>query len=1248
MFLNFYTMTRTIRHLGPVLIEPTIEDREHNVYPNPAYHIVEELEEAIKTPNINNIAVAGNYGAGKSSIVQTAIVNITNKESKAIKWFQFMAKRRKLKCLSISLALLNTLKSSNEDEINDPEKNKQDADENELTLKADEKGDVKVSVENKSHQLSDEQIEYSILQQLLYYDDPHKTPKSRFFRLIKIEWWSALKWGLAVIAAIIALCILYNPDTIMIDSFVDKFQVSPKNKFWIDFISVSYLIGLFVFLCIWLSTRARIKINRVKIKDTEIAIDHLSVFNHYLDEIIYFFAATRYNVVIFEDLDRFTDSTRLFGKLRELNRILNNSQYLKEVLRRKITFVYSVKDDLFNSNNRVKFFDYIIPVIPVINTSNAYDKLIEYLDDEDKKDLDCKDLLNLCEFFDDMRLIINVVNEFNIYKRIINLKAFNLSKRKLFGIVVYKNYYPDDFAKMYNRRGVIANLLDNKESILKEIKRIKDGDLIREKHKLELLEKDSESWEQNLRLGYVTESKKQSRYGSSIQPSGYVRKNDGVNYSFEKVVNDPIAFKLLEEDELALIQGPNRYDINVFSSWQKLVNAKTYRERLLQNPNLNNVENQRQLVANYQSIKLDITDSFGAILRCSPEILSSYLGKKDQKGVSYIPENKQDMLRFMLLHDFIDERYGDYITYFYPNTLNESDSKFVKNVTSYDKESFAYDYKLSTPSSIAIHFDVRDYHDNNRLFNVDLVSYLASVNDQKENRLALIENVINTCDFDFIISIYKSKNIGAHEFLKEMLVSWNMNKDISRLEKDDLRIPILREIYLRYSNIQDPKMIDNSFKNWIDNNYGFVASRVEIIGEKRLIDFFNAYNIAFHRINLATGSKELSNDIIVNSRYSVNTSNMENIAMYLNVLDGFKKASFSTLSNSSVHELSNAVKSRLPEYIKAFPQSSIYEDDAAKLMILEDDNISYGTKKNYLKNQNHRIQQVSQVKDKYLGFVFENSLVESTWENLYYYCFEKGKPLPIAFIKNNRLVGFNRLDNTQQDEIKRKWLYSDIVPLNIYGDVIDSIGYVIQSLPSDMNIRYVGNLISHELLLFNVENYKIVRSNYTSLSSDFIINNIDVYLGSTHEYEISSIEMIRVLRFLAVKKRQAEYLSSEPFFIGDVTSEIAEIVCDLITSSKLRMESLNIQFLISVLTNLTSDSSRHYLGRKCLFELPYDFVTCASILKAMGGEYKRLLSANNYCWISKNNNNIRIAKYLSENGFCGIYQIVGNRIKIER
>ena len=56
--------------------------------------------------------------------------------------------------------------------------------------------------------------------------------------------------------------------------------------------------------------------------------DGISVFNAYLDEIVYFFETTKYDVVVFEDLDRFVNKDIIFYKLRELNTILNNSRCL--------------------------------------------------------------------------------------------------------------------------------------------------------------------------------------------------------------------------------------------------------------------------------------------------------------------------------------------------------------------------------------------------------------------------------------------------------------------------------------------------------------------------------------------------------------------------------------------------------------------------------------------------------------------------------------------------------------------------------------------------------------------------------------------------------------------------------------------------------------------------------------------------------------------------------------------------------
>ena len=58
--------------------------------------------------------------------------------------------------------------------------------------------------------------------------------------------------------------------------------------------------------------------------------------------------------------------TEIFTKLRELNNLINGSKQIN----RKVVFLYAIKDDMFQDKERTKFFDFIIPVIPVINSSN--------------------------------------------------------------------------------------------------------------------------------------------------------------------------------------------------------------------------------------------------------------------------------------------------------------------------------------------------------------------------------------------------------------------------------------------------------------------------------------------------------------------------------------------------------------------------------------------------------------------------------------------------------------------------------------------------------------------------------------------------------------------------------------------------------------------------------------------------------------------------------------------------------------
>ena len=87
----------------------------------------------------------------------------------------------------------------------------------------------------------------------------------------------------------------------------------------------------------------------MKVSDYELSFnkdEKISVFNRYLDELVYLFQTTGYEIVVLEDLDRFRN-TSIFTKLRELNQLLN--KYVQEIKK----FINIKKQTQFQKNSIV-------------------------------------------------------------------------------------------------------------------------------------------------------------------------------------------------------------------------------------------------------------------------------------------------------------------------------------------------------------------------------------------------------------------------------------------------------------------------------------------------------------------------------------------------------------------------------------------------------------------------------------------------------------------------------------------------------------------------------------------------------------------------------------------------------------------------------------------------------------------------------------------------------------------------------
>ena len=232
-----------------------------------------------------------------------------------------------------------------------------------------------------------------------------------------------------------------------------------------------------------------LSLKSVSLKNVEIKPaneDQVSILNRHLDEIVYFFQSTKYDLVIIEDLDRFKKPD-LFVTLREINSLVNANAGV----RRTIRFLYALRDDIFISTDRTKFFEFIIPVIPIINTSNSIDMMLEQgnrlkMDER----LDRQFLREVSRYLNDLRLIQNIFNEYAVY--VANLETDGeslLDANKLLALLIYKNVYPRDFELLHRGVGILANILNHQEVFIGQTEATYRDELLKLEERLDTAER---------------------------------------------------------------------------------------------------------------------------------------------------------------------------------------------------------------------------------------------------------------------------------------------------------------------------------------------------------------------------------------------------------------------------------------------------------------------------------------------------------------------------------------------------------------------------------------------------------------------------------------------------------------------------------------------------------------------------------------------------------------------------------------
>lgn len=362
---------------------------------------------------IRNIAITGFYGSGKSSVWKTFCKKYNVQKLKKI--------------VNISLA-----KFCNNDEVISYTKN------------------------------DETKIEIAIVQQLIY---SKRNTDLKYSSYPKINNLTDLQTTLPTSFLFLFLSLILPSANDTIYCIIESLRNHSLGTVYLTFIFSFLYIGLFYAI----QSINKLRISKICFKDCEITLGNSeSIFAKYLNEIVYFFEATKCDCVVIEDLDRF-NSIEIFTKLREINEIINNYPAIKKTVK----FIYLTKDDILAKYNRTKFFDFIVPIVPVFYGDNAMNYITdhfirkEYVDStednaEIKKPYLSSIYLNeLQKYLEDLRLVKNCFNEFEIYNNEIDFFHGEHGDEKLFSLILYKNLYPLDFKNLLLQKGVLFYCLNN-------------------------------------------------------------------------------------------------------------------------------------------------------------------------------------------------------------------------------------------------------------------------------------------------------------------------------------------------------------------------------------------------------------------------------------------------------------------------------------------------------------------------------------------------------------------------------------------------------------------------------------------------------------------------------------------------------------------------------------------------------------------------------------------------------------------
>lgn len=1024
----------------------TANDKAENIE-----EYVKALNDALENNKVKNIAISGSYGAGKSSFIKT-----------------FEKNNPQYRFLDISLATFG-----------------------------DKQTDLSL-------------IEKSILEQMFYKVKNTTIPQSRLKKINRLKW-IPIKI-ISVLLIVSSYFVLFRPQSFS-NIAILEFLLEINSNDYLKYLPVIFLImGAYYIVNKLLIIISNTNIEKLSLQNLELKSnsDSASLLNQYLDEILYFFEQTHFDVVVFQDLDRF-ENLDIFTKLRELNNFVNNS----EQVAKKIVFIYAVKDEMFkNAHERTKFFDFLIPIIPYINATNSKDVLLDYF-----KDIEKSFLYDISLYISDMRLLKNIYNEYLIYNSNLDTK---LEKTKLLAMIIYKNFEPQDFDELHKGKGLVYGVFKGKrEHITSYIEEIgKNIDSIDKQ--INDIENEPKHNIKELRQQYVFEIIE--KLGNQFYGSFYVNGNQiYVSQSIEDT-----HFQSIQQSTAISSRsnyGDSQGSVN-FKDIEKISGNYGAREQLIIEKSIgkiNNLNNEITKLKKEQEKLKDISikelfEQFGDV---------AIFGSEDFEN--------NELVHYLLSYGHIDENYEEYISNFFGVSITKDEQEFLRNVKNSGK-AFPFDYELKNLQEIVQFRLYENEFNKESVLNLSLMEYLLEnqssyakqvekLFQQLSNGSALSKEFILFCldnsskRIAFVKHIVKhNQKFGVYIFQESKLV----------LEKQKEYFQVLLEALDKATLVS--QNLDDSIKNFIEKNtylpnYGENNDKFESI--------IKELQVKYKSLNTEDAKKValIVDYIFKNDLYELNQEMIEHYFERFSIDTTRLLTSNFTMINEHgtdiAKELLGYIHKEINQYVENvllhLPENT-QESEESCIELLNIDSLDNELKLKIIEKEDVKIIDIDSIDKALWEQLIRHNKVISSWDNAFKYFndSDSNNALLLNYLnieENAKKISEIRCggDYEKKNEFFNGKLLRFIIEANSFSTssyeyLIKNLGYWYTDLDiSKLDKEKVSLLIKYGRFQFKKACFDALKEKESNLHIALIEKNKDKLLEEYENFEFDTDDIIKIL-----------------------------------------------------------------------------------------------------------------------------------------